>query len=79
MMTASPNDARFANDVCFTAHWGKHRIIAERSGEICQHLHDPLIPFIKKSRLALFLLSHLLILMKRCDIMIHDEYAGGFI
>ena len=32
MMTASPNDVRFANDVCLTAHWGKHRIIAERSG-----------------------------------------------
>ena len=26
MMTATPND------VCLTAHWGKHRIIAERSG-----------------------------------------------
>ena len=32
MMLASPNDVRFANDVCLTAHWGKHRIIAERSG-----------------------------------------------
>ena len=28
MMTASPNDVRFANDVCLTAHWSKHRIIA---------------------------------------------------
>ena len=27
-MTATPNDVRFANDVCLTAHWGKHRIIA---------------------------------------------------
>ena len=26
MMTASPND------VCLAAHWGKHRIIAKRSG-----------------------------------------------
>ena len=26
MMLASPNDVRFANDVCLTAHWGKHRI-----------------------------------------------------
>jgi hypothetical protein len=26
MMTAAPND------VCLAAHWGKHRIIAERSG-----------------------------------------------
>jgi len=26
MMTASPND------VCLTGHWGKHRIMAERSG-----------------------------------------------
>ena len=26
MMTASPND------VCLTSHWGKHRIIAKRSG-----------------------------------------------
>ena len=26
------NDVRYANDVCLTAHWGKHRIIAERSG-----------------------------------------------
>ena len=31
MMTASPNDVRCANDVCLAAHWGKHRIIAERS------------------------------------------------
>jgi len=32
MMTASPNDVRCANDVCLAAHWGKHRIIAKRSG-----------------------------------------------
>ena len=28
MMTATPNDVRFANDVCLTAQWGKHHIIA---------------------------------------------------
>ena len=32
MMTASPNDVRYANDVCLRAHRGKHRIIAKRSG-----------------------------------------------
>ena len=32
MMTATPNDVRFANDVCLRAHRGKHRIIAKRSG-----------------------------------------------
>ena len=32
MMLAAPNDVRYANDVCLTAHWGKRRIIAERSG-----------------------------------------------
>jgi len=31
-MTALLNDVRCANDVCLTAHWGKHRIIAELSG-----------------------------------------------
>ena len=30
MMTASPNDVCFANDVCSGAHNGKHYIIAER-------------------------------------------------
>ena len=34
MMWASPNDVRYANDVCLRAHKGKHRIIAERSGAI---------------------------------------------
>ena len=34
MMTALPNDVRFANDVCLTAHWGKHRIIATSGSNI---------------------------------------------
>jgi len=34
MMTATPNDVRFANDVCLTAHWGKHRIIATNGSNI---------------------------------------------
>ena len=34
MMTATPNDVRFANDVCLTAHWGKHRIIATSGSNI---------------------------------------------
>jgi hypothetical protein len=34
MMTASPNDVRCANDVCLTAHWGKHRIIASETSNI---------------------------------------------
>jgi len=27
MMTASPNDARFANDVCLAAHFSKEQFI----------------------------------------------------
>ena len=33
-MTASPNDVRFANDVCLRAHMGKHRIIASATSNI---------------------------------------------
>ena len=32
MMTALPNDVRFANDVCLKAHYGKHCFIATLSG-----------------------------------------------
>ena len=32
MMLASPMMTATPNDVCLTAHWGKHPIIAERSG-----------------------------------------------
>ena len=34
MMTASPNDVRYANDVCLRAHRGKHRIIATKGSNI---------------------------------------------
>ena len=34
MMTASPNDVRYANDVCLRAHRGKHRIIATKGSDI---------------------------------------------
>jgi len=32
MMLAAPMMTATPNDVCLTAHWGKHRITAERSG-----------------------------------------------
>jgi len=34
MMTATPNDVRFANDVCLTAHWAN---IASLRNEVEQH------------------------------------------
>ena len=34
MMWASPNDIRYANDVCLRAHKGKHRIIASETSNI---------------------------------------------
>jgi len=34
MMTASPNDVRFANDVCLTAHWAN---IASLRNAVEQH------------------------------------------
>ena len=34
MMTATPNDVRYANDVCLRAHKGKHRIIASETSNI---------------------------------------------
>ena len=34
MMLATPNDVRYANDVCLTAHDGKHRIIATSGSNI---------------------------------------------
>ena len=34
MMTAPPNDVRFANDVCLTAHWAN---IASLRHEVAQH------------------------------------------
>ena len=34
MMWVSPNDVRFANDVCLAAHDGKHRIIATNGSNI---------------------------------------------
>ena len=34
MMTTSPNDVCYANDVCLAAHYGKHRIIATNGSNI---------------------------------------------
>jgi len=34
MMTATPNDVRFANDMCLTAHWAN---IASLRNEVEQH------------------------------------------
>jgi len=37
MMTASPNDVRFANDVCLTAHWAN---IASLRNGVEQHHYE---------------------------------------
>ena len=77
MMTATPNDVRFANDACLRAHRGKHRIIAKRS-EATSYLRSKCI--ISPWGDASFKNAYALIYLRKCDIIFKEcsETEGWF-